>query len=178
MRLPLLIAALAVIGSQAAGAATLPPPIAQASAGKMQCDAPDRARKTCRSISTYRTSLDGGIENPTTVLISANPMITMQATSPITIKNGQVCGFVRPEDIAEATFSVDGAPATAAQSRQFRAKITDIFSKGVFGHEICSAYVPDGDGFIQKSSIDGAPQPKMDERVIWISASAGYRVAP
>ena len=175
MRCLALIVALSALASSAL-AAPLPPPIAPASSGKVQCYAPDRARKTCRSIAVFRDSLDGGVEEPSTVLISPDPVITMQTVSPVTIKNSQVCGFVRPEDISEATFSVGGVAATPEQSQSFRAKFTAMFNNGVFGHEICTSFVPDGDGLIAKVSIDGVVQPKMDQSVIWVSPSEGYHV--
>jgi len=100
----------------------------------------------------------------------------MQTTSPVTIKDGQVCGFIRTEDIDEATFSIDGAAASPEQTAKLRAQIIAVFEKGIFGHEICTAYVPDGDGFIAKATIDGVAQPKMDQRVIWVAPKDGYRV--
>ncbi len=47
-----------------------------------------------------------------------------------------------------------------------------------FGHEICTAYVADGDHLIAKASVDGAPQPAMDQKVIWVSPTDGFKVQP
>jgi len=50
--------------------------------------------------------------------------------------------------------------------------------KGFFGHEICSTYVPADGSLLAKVTVDGASQPTMDQRVIWVSPTDGYKVGP
>ncbi|QUD86825.1 hypothetical protein [Phenylobacterium montanum] len=176
MRLPV-FAALALTLASGASAATLPAPIAPASDGKLQCYSPDTSRKTCQSLAGYLARPDGGIDNPSTVLVATSPAIAMSGMAHVAVKGGQVCGFIRPEDIAASSFSIAGKPASDAQTARLRTSISAAM-KPMYGQEFCTAYLPDGDGLIAKATIDGASQPGKDQRVIWVSPADGYVVAP
>jgi len=128
-------------------------------------------------LAAYRSRPDGVIVNPATVLISASPLITMQTVTPVTIKANQVCGFIRPEDIEAAEFAISGNPATPAQTTILRQKIA-VAQRGIFGHEICTAYVPEADAFIAKVFIDGTAQPNSNQQVMWVSPGEGFKVQP
>lgn len=176
MRLLSLTTAMMALSSAAVGA-SIPPPIAPAFDGQLQCYAPDVARKTCQSLAAYRQGRDGVIYNPATVLISQTPAIAMTTVTPVTIKGEQVCGYVRPEDIDAGQFTINGVAATPDQTKALRRTMTTA-EMGLFGHEICTAYVAAGDGWTAKASIDGAAQAAMDQKVIWVSPSAGFEVKP
>jgi hypothetical protein len=128
-------------------------------------------------LAAYERGPDGGIVNPATVLISSAPLITMQTVTPVAIKADKVCGFIRPVDIQTAEFTVGGNPATADQTAMLRQKMAEA-EKGAFGHEICTAYIPDGDVFVAKVSIDGVAQPTMERKVVWVSPAEGFKVQP
>jgi len=175
MKSVIVLASLFAIAS-AARAADLPMPLAEASSGKMQCYAPNPAKKTCASLAGYRIDANGTIVNTATVLIAPNPVITMETTSPVTIKNSQVCGPLRKEDLDTATFTQDGKPMDANQANQIRQQMAEE-SKAMLGHEICTVYVAQGNSTIAKSTDNGTPM-KDDAPMIWVSPSEGYRVAP
>jgi len=176
MRLGWCVTALWACGSPALAAA-LGPPLAAAADGQIQCYAPDAARMTCQSLAAYKARPDGGIDNTALVLISQDPPMTMRTVSQVEIKAGQVCGAIRPEDIAAATFTISEAPADEAQTVRLRETMQAAMS-GLFGREICTAYIPDGPAAIAKATVNGAEAPTMDQKVIWVSPTAGYRVAP
>ena len=157
--------------------APLPSPIAPASDGRLQCYAPNPATKSGQSLAEYQSRPDGTIMNPATVLISVAPPITMRTVTPVTIKAGQVCGYIRPEGIEAAEFAIGGNPATEGQTALFKDKIA-ASQKCLFGHEICTAYVTDGDALVAKASVDGVAQPAMDQKVIWVSPGDGFKVQP
>jgi hypothetical protein len=167
---------LAFAATAAAYAEDLPQPIAEAGDGKLQCYSPNTAKKTCASLDGYRIDDDGMIVNTSTVLISPNPALTMQTRSIVTIKNSQVCGLLKREDLDQATFAANGKELNAKQADQIRQQIAQD-AKNALGHEICTAYVPKGKGLIAKESDDGGPA-KGQEPVIWVSPDEGYRVAP
>ena len=160
-----------------AWAASLPSPIAPAGQGQLQCYTPDVVRKTCRSLAAYKRTPDGLIDNTAIVLIAPNPALVMTTDSPVTIKAGQVCGFIQPNDIATAAFSLADRPATAEQTRTLQQKM-QLAMKGIFGHEICTDYVPLRNSFRAKATVDGVAQPTMDEEVIWVQPTDGYKVSP
>lgn len=171
------IAAITCAMASATSAAPLPSPITPASDGGLQCYAPKPTTKSCQSLAEYKFGPDGAIVNSATVLLSAAPPITMRAVTPVTIKANQVCGYIRPEDIEAATFAIGGNPATEGQTDLLRQKIA-LAQKSVFGHEICTAYVNDGDALVAKASVDGVAQPAMDQKVIWVSPEDGFKVQP
>lgn len=159
-----------------AQAQALPAPISQASEGKVQCYEPNRAAKTCRSMARYERNAAGEILNPSVVLLTPKPAITMSATTKVTIKDGQVCGVVAVADIEAAGFTVDGAPATPDQIARLRAAVESA-EQGVLGKLVCTAYAPDGDGFIGTATFDGVAQAQQ-LHVIWVSPADGYSVGP
>jgi hypothetical protein len=176
MRSVIVVASFLALASAAALADELPQPIAQAGDGKLQCYSPNPAKKTCASLDGYSVDTNGMIVNTSTVLIAPNPPLTMQTTSKITIKNSQVCGLLKREDLDQAIFLADGKPVGSKQADQIRQQMAQD-AKNELGHEICTAYVPKGKGFVAKESDNGAPA-KGEEPVIWVSPDEGYRVAP
>src|SRR3954465_9365342 len=106
----------------AVNAAEMPDPIAPAASGQVQCYMPDTARKTCASIAGYRRNASGAIENTATVLISKDPVVTMETVSPVDIKMGQVCGKIRRQDLDAAKFTLGGRPLDAQQAAGIRAQ--------------------------------------------------------
>jgi hypothetical protein len=161
----------------AATAATLPDPIAPASEGQMQCYAPDLARKTCASLSSYALGADGGIINDALVLISKSPKITMETTAPVTIKDGRVCGALQPQDLEAAKFVYDDAPPDESRLADLKLAVKQAYGP-IMGREICTAYVQDGGRLTARITQDGLPNPGLDERVKWVSPADGYRVSP
>jgi hypothetical protein len=171
-----LVAATWAVGT-AAPAAALSGPIEPASAGKLQCYSPNLATKTCQSLASYEAGPDGAIVNPATVLISAAPAITMRTVSPVIIKADKVCGVLHAEEIAAAEFTIGEKPATGPQTGLLRQKVAEG-QRAFLGHEICTAYIPAGDVLLAKASIDGVAQPKLDQKMIWVSPSDGFKVKP
>ena len=168
---------LALLAATAAAVAPLPDPIGPASGGQLQCYAPDRARKTCASLSGYAFGADGAIVNSAVVLISRSPRITMATAAPVTIKDGRVCGAMQLRDLDAATFVYDDVAADEAKTAELREAVKKAYG-AIMGHEICTAFVPDGGGLTARITEDGLPKPGLDERVIWVSPADGYKVSP
>jgi translation initiation factor IF-1 len=159
----------------AAQAQELAPPIAQATSGQLQCYQPNIANKSCRSLAGYRMTVDG-IVNTAVAMLSADPLITMETVTHVEIKNGQVCGKMRAHDIQTAKLLMNGSPVSAQIAETLQKQLFAGL-KSEFDHEICTAYIPDGDGFIAKATDNGVPVPGKP-RVIWVSPGDGYKVAP
>ena len=157
-------------------AGELPAPIAQATSGQMQCYQPNPATKSCQSLASYRAGANGTIDNTAIVMIAPKPLITIETVTPVEIKNGQVCGKTQAKDIAAAKLTVDGKPVEGPQADAMRQRIGAAFMP-MFDHEICTAYVADGSGFIAKATDNGALM-SAAPRVIWVSTGDGYKVGP
>jgi hypothetical protein len=160
----------------AASADAYPTPLTPAASGQMQCYVPSD-HKTCASIATYTANGDGTFANGAQILLSKQPVVVMQTTTPVTIKAGAVCGAVTKASIANAGLTVNGQAVPADKAAPVLQQIAGSLGS-VIDHEICTTYVPDGTGFVAKASMDGKPQPAQDQKVIWVSPSDGYTVAP
>lgn len=151
--------------------------LAPARAGQLQCYAPNTAHKTCQSLAGYAFAADGTINNSADTLILQQPAIVMRTNVPVIVRSGAVCGPIRAEDLQGATFTIDGAPATAQQTETMRAQLAQQMA-GILNVDICTTYVADGDGFRAEASFNGAPRPDLNQHVIWVGANDGWTVAP
>jgi hypothetical protein len=163
--------------SQPPGKSALGAPLTPAQTGQLQCYGPIPETRHCQSLAGYVAGLGGRIDNPASTLLSKEPLIVMQTTTPVTIERGRVCGPVRADDIAAASFTVDGAPAAADLTASLRSA-TLTAMQSLIGKTICTAYVPDGNRFVAQATIDGVRRPEADQNVIWVSPSDGYSVGP
>jgi len=166
-------------GGSAGPAADAPlgAPLTPASSGQAQCYGPNAGRRTCQSLATYTKGANGEIENTAHVLVIARPVVVMRTASPVTITRQQVCGAIRRQDVESADFTVDGEPATAEQSTTLRRKMLAAMAR-LLGRQICTAYVPVGGAFVATATVDGAPDRRLDQKVIWVSPDDGYSVGP
>lgn len=146
-------------------------------AGMLQCHHPDTTKKTCRSIATYTERPDGMFNNTAIVLLASQPLVVMKSVAPVSIESGAICGAVRRQDIDVAAISVEGVDLSNDKAAPIRAKIADSWAP-IIDHRICTTYVVSGDSIVAKASIDGVAHPAMDQEVIWVAPTDGYRVAP
>jgi hypothetical protein len=172
----LLVLLCGVMTAPAALGAELPAPIAEAGAGRAQCYAPNTAGKTCNSLARYKLENDGTISKTSLTLLSKSLLITMETVSPVTIKNGQVCGAIRKQDIEKAKFMSDGKPLDPKAAATLRQQI-NVALKDTFNHDICTEFTVDGGALVAKGTIDGAALPG-SLPVIWVSQEDGYKVGP
>lgn len=170
------LAALILAVPVGARAATLAGPLAPAAGGKLQCFVPDMAKHTCQTLDSYARDASGALQNTSTVVVSTEPTITMTTRTPVIIREGRVCSAVRDEDMAQATFAIDGKPADVRQTADLRTHMSAAI-KPLVGHEVCTTYTQSGAAFVARSTLDGAPQPD-SEAFVWISPSDGWKIAP
>ena len=155
--------------------ATSSNPIALAEKGEVQCYRPDVQRKTCQSIASYRRTGSGTYDN--TALIPLGPNATLETHTPVVIKAGAVCGFVRREDILAGTLRVDGAIVEPEKAKPILERVEQAMAP-MADKEICTRYESSGADFTAKVSIAGTYRPDQDEAVKWISPAEGYTVTP
>lgn len=151
-------------------------PLAPAVAGRLQCYAPDRAKRTCQSLASYVPNSAGGFDNTVLVVISVDPLITHETVTPVTVKQGAVCGYIRPEDLRRGVMRREGKPLTAGQAKPLLDQIERALTP-MLNREVCTQYVPSGDHLIARGTLDGVKDGLPDVDVIWVSPEEGYRVA-
>lgn len=176
---------LAILGVVAAGLALIgapamaqnADPLAPARTGQLQCFEPNLAAKTCQSIGAYTFHANGVIDNPAQILISPSPAIVINVNSPVTVRGNAICGALAAADIERATFTIYGVATTADETAEIRSNLARELAP-IIGQESCLTLTPDGNGFRADTTMGGVPQPQLVQRVIWIGANDGYRVAP
>ena len=177
MRASALLFASAFITLPAFADPPLPAPIAEANSGKLQCYSPNVANKTCRSMGAYKPGAKGVIDNIAIVLIASQPLVVMETVSPVTVKKGQVCGPLRAQDIDASKITANGKAVEAQQATTIRQQMKAAL-KDMLGHEVCTAYRPKDGMLLARASLDGVEKPELDQKVIWVSRTDGYRLGP
>jgi hypothetical protein len=151
--------------------------LAPARQGQLQCFEPNATAKTCQSLGGYTFTANGVIDNVAWVLIMPEPVVIMRISSPVVVRNNAICGPLSAADIARATFTIEGAPASEADTRDLRTGLTEQLAP-MLNQESCLTMTADGAVFRAETTVGGTPQPQQTQRVIWIGPDDGYRVAP
>jgi hypothetical protein len=174
MVLPLVFALLAAQPADAAGG----DPLAQARTGQMQCFDPVVERHTCKSLGGYAFAQDGAILNHAQVLVAPEGPVVMAAATPVTERDGAVCGPVRAEDIDRARILFAGRALDGAQAARWKAKLKSELGE-MAGAEICTRYLTDANGYFTQVTINGqAAPPQASVRMIWVRPEDGWTVGP
>lgn len=89
--------------------------------GYVACASPDLAARRCIAISRFEFRGDEVIEHRRSVL-NRDPLVVMSLSWPAYSQMTMICSTWRPDDLANATFEVNGAVANAAEADQIRAQ--------------------------------------------------------
>lgn len=150
-------------------------PLAPARQGKLQCMAPDRARKACTALNHYVPDGERRYRNTTRALLTLKPLVTLEITVSSTIEGDAYCGTVTRADLEAATVFLGKAEAPdSLRKRVIDATLSSIRSD--LGKKACSRVRPDGDLLLQKSEVDGVSRPDLMMRFIWVDPEEGYRL--
>ena len=76
----------------------------------------------------------------------------MQTTTPVTIKDGAVCGAIRQQDSLAGGPERERPGGAGRQGGTDPGRVSPACWRAIIGHEICTTYAPDGTGFIAKAS--------------------------
>ena len=152
-------------------------PLHKSDEGYVQCYEPNDAAKTCQSLAAYNRNIDGTWDNTAIVLLAPKQPITLETVTPVTLKQGAVCGYIRSEDVLRGKLRFSGEPISDEKAApiliRIAAGMTTLVNK-----EICTEYVQGPNDLIAKSKIEGGTTPIPDQHVRWILPSDGYIVAP
>jgi hypothetical protein len=153
-------------------------PLARARTGELQCDGPDLAHRTCKAITTYVFSPDGGVTIQSESVISASGPMIMRTTSQVSVRDGGVCGPVKGEDIDQAQIVFAGRPISGQQADQVKAQVKSGLGP-LLGADVCTRFTPAEKGYTTQVTVNGqAAPPDAGVQVIWIKPAEGWTVAP
>ena len=159
----------------AAGPAASENPLTKAEHGLIQCYRPDVSKKTCQSIASYRRTGPETFDNK--AIIPLGNGASLETHTPVTLKDGAVCGLIRAEDVMAGTLRMGQTVVAAEQAKP----ILDRVAQGLAsfaGKEVCTRYEPTGEDFTAKVTIAGVERPDQSVTVKWIGAADGYTVSP
>jgi len=126
-------------------------------------------------LSRYTFGAGGSISNDAEMLVLSDPFVVMSMSSPVVVRGGALCGPLREEDLARATFAVNGAAASAEDAESLRRAITRQMAP-TMNLEVCTTFTPVDGGFRADSSVAGTPHPEMSEPVLWVNPADGWRI--
>jgi hypothetical protein len=150
-------------------------PLAMAEKGQLQCYRPNVEQRTCQSIASYQQAGLKAYDNKAIIPLSASA--ALETHSPVTIKEGAVCGFIRGEDALAGILRVNGVIVDAEKAKPILERVASAMIP-MSDKEICTKYEPKGSDFTAKISIAGTYRPDQDVLVKWINPAEGYTVTP
>lgn len=152
-------------------------PLAPAQSGMVQCYDPDVASRACRMIASYRHARDGGWTKIATILPDPSQPMIVDIETPVTVREGQVCGTFRRDQVMTAKLSYFGRQVPTDRALPFLSQIADAMA-GAFDREICTRFMQANGLLVARPSITGLATKIPDQRVIWVRTDAGFRVQP
>lgn len=150
-------------------------PLAPARIGDLQCYGADPVRRTCRAMGGYSFTADGQILNKAEVVLQDAPLVTMTTVSPVTVRDGAICGPLSGVD--KAQIAVRGRRLPEADAAPIRARLLESMAP-MLGKEVCTTYRRSGDWWIAEVTMDGLARQDMNDTLLWVPPSAGYTVQP
>jgi hypothetical protein len=152
-------------------------PLAPARDGKGQCFQPNAEAKTCASIAWYGWDDKGYLTDHLEIALpSKDATVVMILDKSAALKDGAVCSPIRVEDIVEAKFTINGAPADDATTDHLRQAVANGWA-GVDRTLVCLTFTTDGDGLRAEETMNGAARPDLTQHVIWVGKDDGWKVA-
>jgi len=166
---------LSLILAMALQAAPAVDPLAPARIGDVQCYGADPVRRTCKAMGGYSFEADGRILNKAEVVLQDSPLVTMTTVSPVTLKDGAVCGPLSGVD--KAQIAVRGRRLPESEAASIRVQLMESM-KDVLGQEVCTTYRRSGDWWIAQVTMNGVARQDMSDTLLWVPPSAGYTIQP
>jgi hypothetical protein len=177
-----MLRAILVVGLVVTNVICAPPAAAQSGeflrrsqAGEVECWSPDRAARTCRAMSTYRSLEGGRIVNDAIVFLQHDPRVIMFVSSDVHVRDEMICGTVLSSDLDAAYFEIDGVRADDEQAHAIRGAVAQLFA-GI--SEVCSRHTRDGEQFLVTAIVDGIERADLSDRMVWIRPEDGYTIDP
>ena len=149
----------------------------QLQASKALCVDPDARAQTCSAIDRYRPAIGGGFVNTGEVLLSADPVVTLEVTSTVHVENGAICGVVLLDELQRGRVRMNGVHLPYAENARALAALAEQM-KPLAGRKACETLRVEDGRLMKYGQIEGIAAAPPGKPVAWISRDDGYRVAP
>jgi hypothetical protein len=148
-------------------------PLKPARSGRIQCHNPDLANRRCESITRFMFLQDGGVVAVSDVRLGVDPLMILQTATPVTVREGMVCGDLKDSRVSQLT--VNGGPARPEEVREVKGATQEAWRED-FGKPRCSHYIAEGDLFTVETTVDGVSLPEFRHRMMWIDPDSGFAI--
>jgi len=148
-------------------------PLKPARSGRIQCHNPDLARRSCEAMSRFVFLQDGGVVAMAAVKISDHPLTIVQTVTPVTVREGQVCGDLQDTRISQ--LMIEGRPARPEESKEVGDALREVWRED-FGKPSCSRYTAEGELLTVETTVDGVPRPDSRRRMMWVDHDSGFGI--
>jgi hypothetical protein len=154
-------------------------PLAPVAQGLIECASPDEIARTCRSLAHYTPQPDGSFLNQAEVLLLPGELVTMTVAGRAWLKGNAACATLTTAMVKRATLRYAGNVMPPKLSQQLTPRIlAGLARAGVLDKEVCATQSPEGNGFLERATINGEATPEGDTHLVWIRPDAGYTVGP
>lgn len=154
-------------------------PLAPVAQGLIECANPDAIAKTCRSLARYTPQGDGTFITHAEVLLVPSEPVTITLTGATKLKGHEVCSTLTTAMVKAGTLRYAGTLVPDKAAVQITPRIlAGLTRAGVLDKEVCTTQSPDGNGFLEKATVDGHTTPEAEAHLVWLSPDAGYTVGP
>ena len=166
MLLPLL---LSIAAGQADGDLLAP-----ARQGMLRCASPDRARKSCATLTRFTFKPDGSFDAEVTG-VGGPAGIQVHYRAPGTLVDGAACFTHQANTLADASFTKPGAKLAQSLQDSLRNQLAASMAP-LNGKQRCYRDTPVGGALVSRTTLDGAAHPELDRTVLWVRPEDGYKV--
>lgn len=149
-------------------------PLAEARAGKLYCDTPDHAAKTCEAGAAYRFEDDGGIVSVITIPINNDPDLTVAMPMAAWVDDGALCGRPEQADIDRMRLLIGAKPYDTPAGRKLLALFQKELAPMMVGKTMCEHMFANGDRLFSVGIVDGEHRPELDGEIAWLDPDTMY----
>lgn len=149
-------------------------PLAEARAGKLYCDTPDHAAKSCEGGVFFRFSDDGAIRSAGLVPINNDPDLAIAMGFSMWEADGAICTKVEQDDIDRMRLMLGAEPYDKPAGQKLLAAFKEAFAPMMVGKTMCERIFSNGDRLFSVAIVDGVHSPEFDGEIAWLDADSGY----
>jgi hypothetical protein len=146
--------------------------------GKLQCQMPDVAFKTCISLSKVMQTGPSTYRFESRFLINQDGPVVATINATAVVRGEEVCDTIDPSDLSGAIVTTGGKPLPTAKAAGHMARLKRLLAP-FYGMESCTRIViDDQDAAKVESRIEGKRIPRFDYVMKWVDPAEGWTLDP
>lgn len=151
--------------------------LAQSKSGKVLCSNPDAATKSCSSITTFSTSVEGAVTETTEILLTPDQPLTVTMSTGSQVVGGSYCGVMTMDELRRGQVRLSGQALPADRNALVLQRLEASMGP-LAGKKACDVIRVENNGLVKYGQIEGVELKLPRKPVMWVSPDDGYKVAP